>query len=233
MRQRRRGISLAASDTQETARAYALRTLRDKIISLELAPGSLISENELAAQMGLSRTPVREAFIKLAELKLLQVLPQRGSMVTLLDYDLVEEAQFMRETLESAMVERCCQQGIQAEERMALEENLHLQALNQQGNPRRFLELDDAFHRGLFAATNLLEVHKLMNSITVHFDRVRALALFTARELKLVEDHRAIFDAVLRGDAAAAKQRMHKHLTRYQIDKEAIMRQYPQYFAQT
>ena len=62
---------------QETARDYAFRVLRDNIVSLELKPGTLISENEMAMELGLSRTPVREAIIDLAKVSIIETIPQR------------------------------------------------------------------------------------------------------------------------------------------------------------
>ena len=73
----------------ETARDYARRMLKANIISMELVPGAMVSENELAAQMGLSRTPVREALMDLAQYHVVDVLPQRGSRISLIDYALV------------------------------------------------------------------------------------------------------------------------------------------------
>ena len=74
----------------ETAREYALRMLKENIISMELKPGAMVSENELAAQLGLSRTPVREALMDMAQYGLVDILPQRGSRISLIDYALVE-----------------------------------------------------------------------------------------------------------------------------------------------
>ena len=94
---------------RETGRDYALRVLKENIINLELAPGSLVSENELSAMLGLSRTPVREALIELSKVKIVDIYPQKGSAVALIDYDLIEEARFMRNLLESAVVELVCE----------------------------------------------------------------------------------------------------------------------------
>ena len=69
----------------ETAREYALRLLTENIISMELKPGAMVSENELAAQLGLSRTPVREALMDMAQYGLVDILPQRGSRISLID----------------------------------------------------------------------------------------------------------------------------------------------------
>ena len=76
---------------RETGRDYALRIIKDNIIRLELPPGALISENELAAELGLSRTPVREALIELSKVSVIEIQPQKKSVVALIDYDLIED----------------------------------------------------------------------------------------------------------------------------------------------
>lgn len=114
-------MRILARRLRETGRDYALRNLKDNIIHLELKPGSMVSENELAAQMGLSRTPVREALMELSKVRLVDVYPQRGSAVALIDYDLVEEARFMRSVMECAVVELVCRMAT-PEDMLALEE---------------------------------------------------------------------------------------------------------------
>ena len=104
-------MRITERDPRETGRDYALRTLKDNIIHLELAPGEKVSENELAVQMKLSRTPVREALIELSKVRIVEIYPQRGSVVSLVDHDRVEEARFMRTVLETAVVELMCQNG--------------------------------------------------------------------------------------------------------------------------
>src|SRR5699024_9920454 len=119
-------VRLLARRMRETGREYALRNLKDNIIHLELKPGSMVSENELAAQMGLSRTPVREALMELSKVRLVDVYPQRGSAVALIDYDPVEEARFMRSVLEGAVVELDCDMVTEGD-LARLRENIALQ----------------------------------------------------------------------------------------------------------
>ena len=94
---------------RESSRDYALRTIKENIIDLTLAPGSQISENELAVELGLSRTPVREALIELSKIHIIEIHPQRKTTVTLIDDKMVEESRFMRDLLECAVVELDCE----------------------------------------------------------------------------------------------------------------------------
>lgn len=215
---------------RESARDYALRSIKENIVRLTLAPGSMVSEQELATELNLSRTPVREALIELSKVKIVEIYPQRGSRITLVDYAMVEEAQFMREALECAVAKRCCERGIPPEQHALLLENLRLQAFHLERRSHRLLELDNEFHRQLFSIAGLTQVYALMDSMMIHFDRIRALSLTAVRELTSVQDHYAILDAILRGDAEAAQSLTHRHLRQYQIDQDAVRQAFPHYF---
>lgn len=215
---------------RETGRDYALRTLKDNIIRLELEPGSMVSENELSAQMGLSRTPVREALMELSKVGVVEIYPQRGSAIALVDYAMVEQARFMRNVLEQAVVELCCRMA-DAKDILGLEESLRLYDLyEKQGDQDTLLEIDNDFHRKLFRAAGKEQVHDLIRGFSIHFDRVRRMSLSAVTESKVLGDHTAIVEAVKARDPAAAKAAMEKHLTRYRIDETAIREKYPGYF---
>ena len=190
---------------RETGREYALRVLKENIVGLDLLPGSMLSENEIASCLNLSRTPVREAFIELSKVKIVEIYPQKGSVVSLIDYNMVEEARFMRYVLESAVVELVCQK-VTPDWIRRLEENVTLQQFHLDNHrPERLLELDNEF-------------------------RVRSLALKAIKDIKTVDDHRMILKAVSEGNAEEAKRLMEKHLNRYKVDRETMESAYPQYF---
>ena len=214
----------------ERGRDYAKRVSRDKIISLELEPGAVISDRELASWMNLSRTPVREALLDLAKVKIVEIYPQRGSVVAPIDYNLVEEAQFVRSVLEVAVVQLACERATQ-EQLEQLKESVALQEFYyQHGSSERLLEMDDEFHRLLFQIAGRMQAYEMMQSITVHFDRVRSLAVTAVKEHLWMSDHRNICEAVAAHDQEAARQLMEKHLNRYKVDEKALREQYPQYF---
>lgn len=215
---------------QETDRSYALRNIKENIINLDLAPGSQISENELAAQMGLSRTPVREAITELSRVQIIKVVPQKKSTVAMIDYDMVEQARFMRHTLEYAVVELACEM-ITPEGLFRLEENLQLQQFYLQGRYYdKFLALDNQFHRTLFIIAQKSQVYDITENLSIHFDRVRRMSLDSVTDSKLIEDHTRIFNAIKNRDAAEARRITQIHLARYKLDAEAIRGKYPQYF---
>ncbi|EET62809.1 transcriptional regulator, GntR family [Marvinbryantia formatexigens DSM 14469] len=211
---------------RENGREYALRVIKNNIIRLELAPGSRVSEKNLADEMGLSRTPVREALIELARGGIVEIYPQRGSVVSLIDYSLVEEARFMRGVMENAVIKLVCEMASPADI-LKLGENLKLQEFYlDSADNGRLMELDDEFHKLLFDIAQKSRSYLLMQNLTLHFDRVRNMALSAVKELKIVQDHQAIVEAVRRHDAAEAGALMETHLSRYRIDEEAIRRKY-------
>lgn len=215
---------------RENGRDYALRVIKDNIIHLNLEPGSQVSENELSAELGLSRTPVREALIELAKVKIIEIQPQKRSVVRLIDYDLVEESRFMRNVLECAVVELVCETRT-SEDVERLRENVRLQKFYLDSfYPENLMDLDNEFHQTLFEIARKAQVFSLMQNISIHFDRVRSIALSTVKDLKIVQDHEDITNAITRRAPAAARELMELHLSRYKIDARAIRETYPQYF---
>lgn len=219
-------MQIPARGPRETGRDYALRAIRENILRLELIPGSMVSENELAMLLGLSRTPVREALMELAKVRLVDIYPQRGSAIAPIDYDLVEEACFMRRVLECAVVELACQ-NVTSESKVEMADNLLLQERCLAANrAEALLQLDNSLHRLLFRMARREHTWELLAGFTVHFDRVRSMSLLTSNE-RNVADHRAIVRAVMNEDPASARRLMENHLSRYKVDEQALRQHYP------
>ena len=221
---------------RESGREYALRVIRDNILRLELAPGSMVSENELGAELGLSRTPVREALVELSKLHLVEIYPQRGSVVSPVDYNLVEETCFMRLSLEKEVVRKASFDASE-EEKVVLMDNVVAQerCLSEGGDG--LMKLDNELHHLLFCCAHKEHLWEWMTRFTLHFDRVRQMSLdihpndgassVNSINERNVADHRAIVEAVLAGDADRAAAQMEQHLTRYRVDEEVMRAHYP------
>jgi len=159
------------------------------------------------------------------------VLPQRGSQIALIDYALVDEARFAREVLEVAVLDLVCSHATERDVAQ-LRQNVRLQKLTQEpdlAETLNMMELDDAFHRMLFAIAKKENTYEMLCGMTIHFDRVRHLALDVVRDSKIIADHEAICEAVAKQDAASAKEAMKAHLSRVKVDEEIIRSTYPQY----
>ncbi len=217
--------------SKETGREYALRVIKENLINLELAPGSQISENELADAMGLSRTPVREALIELSKVKIIEIVPQKRSVVSLINEELIDEARFMRYVVEMAVIVLVCEQRTE-EDISRLEENVKLQGFYlQNGISEGVMRLDDEFHREFYRIAQKQEIYDLMQNMIIHFDRVRNMALYSVPDIKIVQDHEALLSAIRAKNGEEAGRILKKHLTRYQVDAAEIKKKFPRYFA--
>lgn len=214
----------------ETMRDFSLRVLKHNIISLDMEPGKMYSEKELSSELGLSRTPMREALLQLSKVKIVEIYPQRGSAVAWIDYGLVDEARFIREALECAVVRQVCQTA--TDEQLAL---LNSNVLRQQkyleaNNTDPLLQLDNDFHKQLFVLANKMQSYDFTSSMTIHFDRVRSMAITAVKDILFVAEHAQILEAIQARDGDKAAELMHEHLTRFRIDESTLRQKYPQYF---
>src|SRR6201984_3015487 len=134
-----------------TTRVEAYDALRSSIVSLQRTPGQRLSEAELAKELGVSRTPVREAIIQLRADGLVEVMPQLGSFVSKISLRNVREAQFAREALECAAI-RIAAQRLDAAADERLRQNILLQrAAETSADLEQFYRLDEEFHREVVA----------------------------------------------------------------------------------
>ncbi len=215
----------------ENGRDYALRVLKENIVNLELKPGSFVSEKDLADELGLSRTPVREALMDLAKVEIVEIYPQRGSQISRINYALVEDNQFTRNILEKAVVQLACR-SLKPEDEEILKESLRLQEFYMNKNSDKMMELDDGFHEELFRIAGKLYSYNMLRTFSIHFDRVRRMALHAVKDSRIVEDHWKIYGAVADGDEEGAQELMEQHLARYKVDEKEIRENYPaDYFA--
>lgn len=217
---------------KEPARDYALRFLKHNILSLHLAPGSMISTTEISDMTGISRTPVREAMQELENSGILEIFPQAGSRISYIDYSVIHEASDIRLLLETSVVSQACEIGLGPEWETRFLDNLERQRriLDKDDAPG-FMELDLEFHRLLYETTNRLFTYQTLESCMWHFNRLRTLSFNAVSVGKFHADHAGIFDAVKTGDKAAAKKLVLRHLTRYLKDEPVIRAKYPHYFS--
>ena len=187
-----------ARQKRESAKEYAYRVLREKIISLELKPGTPLNDMEFAQMIGVSRTPVREAIIKLNEgAEIIDIFPQRGMRISLIDTDMVQEAQFLRLTLEKAIVELACDMASETDFRW-FDENIALQKLYLKNNDlSKLLTQDNELHKKLFTICRKKMVYHVSQGLSIHYDRVRNLEAGTAiHDAETIKDHQNIIQAI-------------------------------------
>lgn len=189
------------------------RLLRQDIIDCSIAPGTLLSEKEISLRFSVSRQPVREAFIKLAEAGLVQILPQRGTFVMKISAKQVADARFIRQALECAIVRRAAEMVTDAQIQQ-LEHNLKRQSLAAAaGQTREFLALDDQFHQLLTRIADCALAWETIESIKATMDRVRFLSLSKVSPPEsLITQHQEIVSALKARDADTAETAIRRHL---------------------
>lgn len=188
-------------------------TLQAGILTLELPPGSKLSEVEVASQMEVSRQPVRDAFYRLSKLGFLVIRPQRSTTVSLISEAAVARARYLRTAVEVETV-RTAAERLTPVDHTALAAVLAAQEAAQDAQDKRlFHQLDDQFHREICQRSGVDFAWDLINEHKAHMDRVRMLSLSFASP-QVLRDHREIFDRLTQRDSEGAADAMRVHLSR-------------------
>jgi len=217
----------------ESTRSHVYRVMKTNIMTLQLPPGASLSEQEIATTLSVSRTPVREAFIHLAQEHLLEIVPQRGTSVSLIDLNSVEESKFLRETLEKSIIRLACKE-FPADKLFDLQSFISVQELCLPGNNYlKFYELDELLHRTIFDGCNKGRIWGLIQQLGTHYNRVRLLNLSSGQDLgQLLEHHKNLVRAIQTRDAALGSRTITLHLNKVQIDILNLVQEHASYFKQ-
>ncbi len=209
-----------------------VRIIHHRIVTNDLLPGARISESEIAVAYGISRQPVREAFIKLAEEGLLEIRPQRGTYVRKISVPAVMDARFVREAIEADVVRLLAQSprpALEAELKRQIEAQRQIIASDVQG----FVPLDDMFHRTLAEAAGKPFAWTVIDGMKSQMDRVRQLSSLRLQRDTLIDHHTMIAESIGRGDVAGAEAAMRMHLREILKDLPVIRQSLPEYFDET
>lgn len=215
-------MSLSGS-SREISLNFSRRTTTDDIFdriysditTLALKPGTKISEVEVAKQFDVSRQPVREAFIRLSNMGLLVVRPQRATIVRKISRKEVADARFIRAAVEVEVVRTACERFDESH-CATFEENLEKQRQTVEPNDfKTFRELDAEFHKLLCACAGSELAYKTIHESKAQVERLCAMSLSEPTEFKQVyEDHVQLYELLKRGDVDGIVILMRKHLSR-------------------
>ncbi len=207
--------------------------VRDQIITFKLKPFDALSEKKVAETVGVSRTPVREALARLATQRLVDIYPQRGTMVSPLRRIDLESSQFMREVLEVGLVKRVAALEKRDEVVKKLRAEVAFQeVLADLDDEVRFYGSDEAFHRVIAVHAGLPGMWEEIRRAKIHMDRYRHLMLATVERNvgEIADQHGAIIAAIDAGDVKAAGKAMRTHLRRVLKFVDEVTEIYPAYF---
>lgn len=224
-------LSQLAGERVSTVGTRAFDALRLAIVQLRLRPGNSLSEADIGRQLGISRQPVREAFIKLAEVGLVEVRPQRGTFVKMISVREVQNARFVREAIEVAIVRKASLEAsddaisqlgrIVAEQHEASRAHDHV----------RFLRLDEAFHQALAGSADCDYAWRVLENLKAQMDRVRYLSMPDATPMStLIGQHTAIVEGVSRRAPDDGEAAMRAHLSEINMSLPRLAAQHPELF---
>lgn len=215
------------------ARERAYWLLRNKIIYMELKPGELVSDKQLAEQLEMSRTPVREALILLSAYNMVVLKPQSGTFIAPINSELVTIEQFSRITMEKEIILRACKNK-DPELACLYKENLkkfeYYENNDLPDRIRLMHDTDNDFHAIAFRSEGRVSSYLHMLSYMQHIERLRVLTLKMNAHKDITSDHRNIAEAVIDGDAATALEHLERHLNVYQDTIKAAQKEFPDYF---
>ena len=221
----------AAPPERGNVTASVTAELRRAIVTLELEPGEILDKGAICERLGVSRFPVSEALARLQAEGLVEIMPQRGSMVSRVKIGDVVEYMLIRKALESEAIRVLVArrpEGIVEE----LERNLSDQAkAARKGDRETFHRFDVEFHEILFEAMNFSRIRAVIENARANLDRARLLILDPRRLTATQAEHKAIADGIAAGDADRAVAAMRKHIDKVTGELLAFARTAPDLFA--
>ncbi len=219
-------------DRSRQAAPQVFDQLRESIVSLEMAPGTVLARDALAQRFGLSQTPIRDALMRLGEEGLVDIFPQHATVVSRIDVNAAKQAHFLRKSIELEVVRTL---ALAADDHLVtrLRAQIELQvAVINTADYRDFVAADQAFHQQMYAAAGVPDLWALVRRISGHVDRLRRLDLPSEGKAQaVVRDHRSIVDAIALRDPLAAQDSLRAHLSGTLGQLENICERYPDYVA--
>lgn len=209
---------------------YAL--LRRTIVTLRLPPGAAIVEKDITRQLGISRTPVRDAVRLLAEEGLVDIRPQSGTFVALINQQQLEEGRLIRKALEIEGIRLAVTRATPA----AIDSLYNLIDLQERaagrGDHVAFIDYDDRFHRQISEMSGHLRLWKVINGVKAQLDRLRLMtAPLPGQNRRVLGQHRAIADALQKRNAERAVRALEHHLDDAYAQLAKVMAQHREAFA--
>lgn len=209
----------------------AYTRLRRDIIELRLKPGMILSIQSLCTHYASSRSPMRDTLLRLAQEGLVTLLPQRGTMISRIDFRRVEEERFLRVSVEREVMALFLRHHKQTDDDALARSIAKQTACIADGKLRKFLAADDDFHRTFYIAAGRTWCAETIESVSGHYRRVRLLtAIDPAISAGILAQHREMMEAVYRNDEQRLLEIFDRHLKSLDDEKPKFLRAYPDLF---
>ena len=187
--------------------------IRELIVTLELAPGSLVSERELMGRLGVGRTPVREALRALARDRLVEVYPRRGMFVSGVDVRDRAGLSEVRIALEPHAARLAAERAADADRDVIDLLLAELEQMHDEPNERALIDLDQRIHRHVYRCAHNPFLGETLNEYYVLTLRIWFLALERVARLEdAIQEHRELLVAIRDGDGRRAENAMRRHV---------------------
>lgn len=210
--------------------------LRDAITKLRIAPGAELSSEKLAEEYGVSRSPLRDAMLRLERDRLVDIFPQRGTRVSFLDESVIEEERFMRKCIELGVIEKCMKKDRTSKEMEAFIIKLESNLLSQKAalleeDFDTFYKADDDLHHIFYKEARLENVWAIVDAHTGNDKRIRMLSYSDKSIIEGVRDeHIELVDAIKEMNLNRVLEIEKKHLEKVTNELKDFKEQYPSYF---
>ena len=200
-------------DSYKPLREVVYETLRDAIRNGSLTPGERLMEIQLAEELGVSRTPVREAIRKLELERFVVMLPRRGTYVANLSLKDINEVFEIRAALDGLAAglaaERITEEELEQMERLLVE----IADCIEQHNNQKIVEADEAFHDILYRASRNERLVGIICNLREQFTRFRSVSInYPGRLQNTLEEHRQLVEAIAQRNPEAAQQKAREHI---------------------
>lgn len=205
--------------------------LMQKILDMELQPFQELSEARLAAEFGVSRTPVREALARLARRSLVDILPQRGTRVSPLSEELIAKSRFIREALERPLARLAAEKLTPDIASLMMREIALQNTFANLSDDQSFLQADDRFHGLIAKAAGFEAIWDDVREAKFHMDRVRRLSLLSQEHMFfIIGEHEEILGRLMAHDVEGADKSITIHLVSVTRELDLIRGAHPEYF---
>lgn len=216
-----------------SVQGYVYSALKNSILCLQLKPGTVVSTQEIATMLSVSRTPVREAFIRLQRDGLVDIYPQKETVISRINLKRIQQERFIRESLECANIDAIIQKG-GPHDLTALYENLEQQKrvlAEEKPSGPEFFRIDNEFHQLLFALSGQQLSGQVIIDTNTHYTRVRLVTLDNIEIAKAsILEHEMILSEIELNLPELARGHIRIHLHRLENEIDAFVEKFPDYF---